>query len=86
MTLQTMLIVVGVGLLAGWVAGIVVKDGSYGLTGDVMLGVGGGVAGISLSPPFAMGPGADLLATIVISVAGAVTFIVAQRMFWHAHP
>jgi uncharacterized membrane protein YeaQ/YmgE (transglycosylase-associated protein family) len=81
MTFQTMLVVVGVGLLAGLVAGLV-KNGGYGLTGDVMLGVGGGVAGISVPPPFALGPGADLVATIVISLAGAIIFIVVQRTFW----
>src|SRR6266566_8757356 len=34
-----------VGLLAGWLAGIVMKDGGYGLIGDLLLGVFGSIAG-----------------------------------------
>ena len=34
-----------VGLLAGWLAGIVMKDGGYGLIGDLGLGLVGSVVG-----------------------------------------
>jgi len=34
-----------VGLLAGWLAEIVMKDGGYGLIGDMVLGIVGSVVG-----------------------------------------
>ena len=82
MTLQTMLIIVGVGLSAGWLASLIMKNGGNGLTGDMMLGVGGGLVGIWLLSQFAIGPRADLVVTLAITVAGAVVLLVAQRMLW----
>src|SRR2546426_4132105 len=32
----------------GWLAGIVMKNGGYGLTGDILLGLGGSIVGSSL--------------------------------------
>src|SRR5207244_8009515 len=53
-----------VGLLAGWLAGIVMKDGGYGLFGDLLLGVFGRVAGgwVGLN----VSAGGELLPTVVI--------------------
>lgn len=34
-----------VGLIAGWLAGMVMKGGGYGLIGDIVVGVIGGVLG-----------------------------------------
>jgi uncharacterized membrane protein YeaQ/YmgE (transglycosylase-associated protein family) len=34
-----------VGLIAGWLAGLVMKGGGYGVIGDILLGIVGGVIG-----------------------------------------
>lgn len=34
-----------VGLIAGWLAGVVVKGGGYGCIGDIIVGVIGGLLG-----------------------------------------
>ena len=34
-----------VGLIAGWLAGLVVKGGGYGCVGDIIVGVIGGLFG-----------------------------------------
>jgi uncharacterized membrane protein YeaQ/YmgE (transglycosylase-associated protein family) len=69
-----------VGLLAGWLAGIVMKDGGYGLIGDLLLGVFGSVAGgwIALN----VSAGGGLFPTVFVAFFGAVIVIVAQREFW----
>ena len=69
-----------VGLLAGWLAGIVMKNGGYGLIGDLLLGVFGSVAGgwIALN----VSAGGGLFPTVYVAFAGAVIAIVAQRKVW----
>ena len=39
-----------VGLIAGWLAGQVMKGGGYGLLVDIILGICGGVLGLGLRP------------------------------------
>ena len=69
-----------VGLLAGWLAGIVMKDGGYGLIGDLLLGVFGSVAGGWIALNVSAGPG--LFPTVFVAFFGAVIVIVAQRKVW----
>jgi uncharacterized membrane protein YeaQ/YmgE (transglycosylase-associated protein family) len=57
-----------VGLLAGWLAGFVMKGGGYGLIGDLVLGLVGSVVG--------------LFPTVLVAFVGAVLVIVAQRKVW----
>ena len=44
-----------VGLIAGWLGGLVMKGSGYGLVGDILVGVLGAVAGallfVSIVPP-----------------------------------
>jgi uncharacterized membrane protein YeaQ/YmgE (transglycosylase-associated protein family) len=42
-----------VGLLAGWLAGFVMKGGGYGLIGDMVLGLVGSVVGAGSFGPWA---------------------------------
>ena len=70
-----------VGLVAGWLAGIVMKPGGYGQNGDILIGllgslVGGIVWTLGISPEAGMVP--------VAGFAGAAILIVLQRKIWPA--
>ena len=71
-----------VGLLAGWLAGIVMKGGGYGLIGDLGLGLVGSVLGGWLFRTLGVFPGGGLLPTVFVALVGAVLVIVAQRKVW----
>jgi uncharacterized membrane protein YeaQ/YmgE (transglycosylase-associated protein family) len=73
-----------VGLMAGWLARIVLKGGGYGLMGDISLGIVGSIAGSWLFWALGVSPGAGLFALVVVAFIGAAIAIVAQRQFWHA--
>jgi uncharacterized membrane protein YeaQ/YmgE (transglycosylase-associated protein family) len=70
-----------VGLLAGWLAGFVMKGGGYGLIGDMALGLIGSVVGGWI---FRLGvsAGGGLVPTVFVAFVGAVIVIVAQRKVW----
>ena len=70
-----------VGLIAGWLASLLMRGG-YGLIGDLIVGIvgaiiGGFLAGIVLGGDYVAGFN---LATIVVSVIGAVILIAILRM------
>jgi uncharacterized membrane protein YeaQ/YmgE (transglycosylase-associated protein family) len=71
-----------VGLIAGWLAGLVMKGGGYGLVGDIVIGIVGGlIGGFLASVVF----GADMvngfnLASILVAFVGSVILIALVRM------
>ena len=72
-----------VGLLAGWLAGLVVKGGGYGLIGDIIIGVIGALLGGWIASYFFhMGdPISGInLPSILIAFVGAVLFVVILRL------
>ncbi len=67
-----------VGLIAGWLAGLVVRGGGYGVIGDIILGivgalVGGFIAAALFNVP---NPVSGInVTTIIVSFIGAVIVI-----------
>jgi uncharacterized membrane protein YeaQ/YmgE (transglycosylase-associated protein family) len=73
-----------VGLIAGFLAGLVVKGGGYGCIGDVIVGVVGGLlGGFIASYFFHLGdPMSGInLESILIAFAGAVLLLLIIRLF-----
>jgi uncharacterized membrane protein YeaQ/YmgE (transglycosylase-associated protein family) len=72
-----------VGLIAGWLAGLVVKGGGYGCVGDIIVGVIGGLLGGWIASSFFhMGdPISGInLQSILVAFVGAVVFVVILRL------
>jgi uncharacterized membrane protein YeaQ/YmgE (transglycosylase-associated protein family) len=73
-----------VGLLAGWLAGQVMRGGGYGLVGDIIIGIVGGLLGGYLAGAFLGVPdavnGINIL-SIVVAALGAMLLIAVSRMF-----
>ncbi len=71
-----------VGLIAGWLAGLVMKGGGYGLLGDIVLGIIGGLVGGFIASSL-LGMGDMLnginLASIVVAFLGAVVVVALSR-------
>ena len=75
-----------VGLIAGWLAGQVMRGGSYGLVGDIVLGIIGGLVGGYLAGAlFGVADavnGINVL-SIVVAFVGAMLLIWLSRMVFH---
>ena len=72
-----------VGLIAGWLAGLVVKGGGYGLIGDIIVGVIGGLLGGWIASHFFhMGnPMSGInLPSIAVAFVGAMIFVFILRL------
>jgi uncharacterized membrane protein YeaQ/YmgE (transglycosylase-associated protein family) len=81
MTLELFAMWVLVGLVAGWLAGVM-KGGGYGLIGDLALGLVGSLLGGWIFRTLVVAPGAGLFVAAVFAFFGAVLVIGAQRMLW----
>lgn len=64
-----------VGLLAGWLAGTVMKGGGYGIVGDILIGLVGAFVGGLLAGLVGFRGEAGLLGSILIAFIGAVVLI-----------
>ncbi|MBI5652329.1 MAG: GlsB/YeaQ/YmgE family stress response membrane protein [Chloroflexi bacterium] len=75
-----------VGLIAGWLAGQVMRGGGYGLIGDIVLGIVGGLVGGYLAGALFGVPDAVNginVVSIVVAFVGAILLIAVSRMFFH---
>lgn len=68
-----------VGLIAGWLAGQVMKGGGYGILIDILLGLVGGVIGGWLFGALGIYPGGGVLGSIVVAFVGAVILVALTR-------
>jgi uncharacterized membrane protein YeaQ/YmgE (transglycosylase-associated protein family) len=71
-----------VGLIAGWLAGLVMRGGSYGIIGDIILGIVGAIVGGFLAGALFGVPdpvSGFNLSTILIAFIGAVIVIAIAR-------
>jgi len=61
-----------VGLIAGWLAGKVMKGGGYGVFADIILGLLGGLVGGWVFGAWGIWPGGGMIASILVALLGAV--------------
>jgi uncharacterized membrane protein YeaQ/YmgE (transglycosylase-associated protein family) len=63
-----------VGLIAGWLAGKVMKGGGYGVLMDIVLGIAGGILGGWVFGLLGLHAG-GLIGSIVVAFVGAVILV-----------
>jgi uncharacterized membrane protein YeaQ/YmgE (transglycosylase-associated protein family) len=69
-----------VGLIAGWLAGLLMKGGGYGIVADIFLGMLGGMVGGWLFGMLGFWPGGGFVASILTVFVGAVVLIAITRV------
>jgi uncharacterized membrane protein YeaQ/YmgE (transglycosylase-associated protein family) len=75
-----------VGLIAGWLAGKVMKGGGFGVLMDIVLGIVGAIIGGWVFGRLGGFPFDGMLGTIVMAFAGAVIFLWLARLVRKALP
>lgn len=84
MTIESLLVFLLIGAIAGWLAGVIVKGFGFGLVGNIVVGiVGAFVAGL-IFPAIGFGLGGGILASIVHATIGAVILLVIIRVLKRA--
>lgn len=69
-----------VGVVAGWLAGVLVKGGGFGLVGDLVVGVIGAFLGGFLFSTLGASGGGGLVGSIIVATVGAVVLLFVVRL------
>ena len=80
MDLQSLIVLLLVGLVAGWLAGQFVKGGGFGLIGDIVVGIVGALIAGWLFPMLGISLGGGILGAIISATIGAVILLVIIRL------
>lgn len=67
-----------IGVIAGWLAGVLVKGGGFGLIGDLVVGIIGALIGGLLFGGGLLG--GSVLGSILVATIGAVILLLVLRV------
>jgi uncharacterized membrane protein YeaQ/YmgE (transglycosylase-associated protein family) len=76
MALESLVILIIVGAIAGWLAGQIVKGMGFGLIGNIVVGIVGAFIGGWLLPQVGLHIGGGIIAAIINATIGAVILLV----------
>jgi uncharacterized membrane protein YeaQ/YmgE (transglycosylase-associated protein family) len=79
MDLTSLLIFLAIGAVAGWLAGILIKGGGFGLLGDIVVGVIGAIIGGYLFGLLGVQAG-GLIGAIITATVGAAVLLFVVRL------
>ena len=77
---ESLLVILLVGVIAGWLAGQIVRGTGFGLVGDLVVGVIGALIGNWLLPRVGVQLGAGIVALIVDATIGAIVLLLVVRL------
>lgn len=69
-----------IGAVAGWLAGILVKGGGFGLIVDIIVGIVGAFVGGWLAGVLHISIGSGFFGSIIVAVIGAVILLFVIRL------
>jgi len=84
MDAQSLIIWLIVGAIAGWLAGMVVKGGGFGLIGDIIVGIVGALIAGWLLPQLGIVIGGGIVSAIIDAFIGAVILLIVLRLIKRA--
>ena len=80
MGIESIIIWLIIGAIAGWLAGMVVKGGGFGLIGDIIVGIIGALIAGWLLPRLNIHLGVGFVAAVVDAFIGAVILLLIIRL------
>ena len=81
MSAETLLVILLIGAIAGWLAGQIVQGTGFGLIADIALGIVGAFIGSWLLPQLGIRLGTGIVAAIIAATIGAVILLLLLWFF-----
>jgi uncharacterized membrane protein YeaQ/YmgE (transglycosylase-associated protein family) len=75
MDITSLLIFLAIGAVAGWLAGLLMRGGGFGLLGNIVVGIIGAVIGGFLFGLVGISAGSGLVGSLITAVAGAAVLL-----------
>jgi uncharacterized membrane protein YeaQ/YmgE (transglycosylase-associated protein family) len=77
---ESLIVILFVGLVAGWLAGKIVRGAGFGIVGDILIGILGAFIASWLFPKLGIHIGVGLVSEIIYSAIGAVILLLIVRL------
>jgi uncharacterized membrane protein YeaQ/YmgE (transglycosylase-associated protein family) len=77
---ESIIVILFVGLIAGWLAGKVVRGTGFGIIGDILVGIAGALIAAWLFPRLGIHLGSGLVSEIIYSAIGAIILLLIVRL------
>jgi uncharacterized membrane protein YeaQ/YmgE (transglycosylase-associated protein family) len=77
---EGILVILFVGLVAGWLAGKIVRGTGFGIIGDILVGIVGAFIASYLFPKLGIAIGSGLVREIIFSAIGAILLLLIVRL------
>lgn len=84
MGIESLLIFLIIGAIAGWLAGLIVSGFGFGLLGNIIVGIIGALIAGWLFPRLGFAIGGGILAAIINATIGAVILLVLVKVLKRA--
>jgi uncharacterized membrane protein YeaQ/YmgE (transglycosylase-associated protein family) len=84
MSLESLIWFLLIGLIAGWLAGKVMRGGGFGIVGDMIVGVIGALLGGWIFSKLGISAGGGLIGAIIVAFVGAVVLLLLLRLIKRA--
>ena len=72
---ESLLLIILVGVAAGWLAGLIMQGTGFGIIGDLVIGIAGAFIGNWLLPQLHIHIGTGLVPAIVNATIGAIVLV-----------
>ena len=83
MDFNDILIWLVIGAIAGWLAGLLIRGGGFGLIGDIIVGIVGAVIAGYLLPAIGIHLGAGFIRSVINALIGACLVLAVVRLVVH---
>jgi uncharacterized membrane protein YeaQ/YmgE (transglycosylase-associated protein family) len=82
MDIMAVIVTLLIGAVAGWLAGVVVEGGGFGLLGNILVGIAGAFIAALLFPRLGLGLtlGGGLVGAILTSALGAIVLLLIVNL------
>jgi uncharacterized membrane protein YeaQ/YmgE (transglycosylase-associated protein family) len=77
---EGIIVILFVGLVAGWLAGKIVRGTGFGIIGDIVVGIVGAFIASLLFPRLGFHIGGGLVSEIIYSAIGAIILLLIVRL------
>src|SRR5664279_4902884 len=77
---EGILVILFVGLIAGWLAGKIVRGTGFGIIGDILVGIAGAFVASLLFPKLGIVIGSGIVSEIIYSAIGAIILLLIVRL------
>ena len=83
MDINSLLVMLAIGAISGFLAGTVMKGGGFGLIGDIIVGIIGAMVGGYIFGFFGISVGIGLIGSIITATVGAIILLFVIRLIKH---